>query len=92
MVDTKTRLNSIVNSILGVYSDLQTNTRRCKECNAVATYCNYRSVYADDRRLPKVFYCKEHVIELGVDYEEDDEEDDEDYGDGYDEDYNFTKE
>lgn len=80
MVTTKTRLDSIVNSILGVYSDLQTNTRRCKECNAIAVFCSNQSVYAYDKRVPKVFYCEEHAIESGIDYEEvDEDEDDDDY-------------
>lgn len=67
-----------------MYSDLQTNTRRCKECNAIAIYCSNQNVYARETRIPKVFYCEEHAIESGIDYEKNDEEDDEDY--------NFTEE
>lgn len=80
MVDTKTKLDSIVNSILGVYTDLQTNTRRCVECNDVATYCSNRSVYSRDSKVPKIFYCKEHGEMSGIECEEIDEDDD-DYDD-----------
>ena len=75
MVDKKTSNDALVSSILGIFSDLRTNTRRCIECADVAVYCSNRSVYARDSKVPKIFYCDEHGKMSGIDYEEVDDDD-----------------
>ena len=88
MVDEKTRLDSVVNNILGIFTDLQQKRKRCCECRELATLSSKRSSWKSNA----VYYCQDCATELEIEYEEDDDENDEDYGDGYNEDYNFTKE